>query len=125
MAVSYASSVLRKQAIVLLLVAAIPISSLPLANVHAHDDAYAGHGHGHSHFVDHHAAPHDAESTADGSESGLTDKLHVHDLPAVVLIAVESPIAPDAPFLDSFVAARLHARPPDKFSAPLLRPPIA
>jgi hypothetical protein len=122
MAVSYETSALWKQALVLLLIATIPVSSLPLADAHAHENAYAGHSHERSHFVEDHATRHDAEPHADGGQQGT---LHVHDLPATALMPVENPILPATPVLNAFAASTLHSRPPDKFSAPLLRPPIA
>lgn len=125
MAISCTTSALWKQATALLLVAAISLSSLPLANVHAHEDAYVGHRHEHSHVVGDHATPRNGELEDEISDGGLPDTLHVHDLPASVLIPVASEVAPATPFLDTFVAARLHSRPPDRILAPLFRPPIA
>ena len=68
MAVSYETSALWKQALLLLLIATIPVSGLPLAKAHAHENAYAGHSHERSHFVDDHATRHDAKPHADSAD---------------------------------------------------------
>jgi hypothetical protein len=122
---------LWKRAIALFLVAAIPIANLPLTNVHAHENAYAGHDHGHghghehSHFIADRGASDSVDLRAGADDSEGRSKLHVHDLAATVLMPVESAAIPAAPVLTSLAADRPDGRPPDKIFPPLFRPPIA
>ena len=111
------------RAILSVFLLALITSGIPLAEVHAHENASIGHSHTRHHD---NVGGHDLDEPTTDKSSSLADTLHVHDInaPALTLIpqidvdAVSVWADTPQPILPLF-------RPPDNLITPLYRPPIA
>lgn len=113
----------RYNATLAVLLLALITSGIPLAEVHAHENATFGHSH--SHHYDNDPDPHHGALTTDESTPPAGTS-HVHDVNAPALTLIQQiDIDVISIWADSPVPALFPFRPPDNFITPLYRPPIA
>jgi hypothetical protein len=105
------------------LLLALLTSGIPLAEVHAHENAHFGHSHTHP---DDNVYHHDFEEPTIDESTLHAATLHAHDVNAPALTLMPQ-IDVDAVSIwtDTPVPTLPRFRPPDNVIAPLYRPPIA
>ncbi len=102
---------------------ALITSGIPLADVHAHENANFGHSHTHHHD---NVGGHDLDEPTFDDKTSSAGTLHVHDASASALtLAPQIDVDAVSVWTDTPVPTLKPFRPPDNVIAPLYRPPIA
>ena len=107
-----------------MLVLVVAGTSIPVVEVHAHDNAGIGHSHPHHEVIHHHA--HDPAVNPQTDSADETEAAHAHATCGVapgLISAVTSDVA--IPEYGPAPIPPPASRPPDKPTPPLYRPPIA
>ena len=102
---------------------ALITSGIPLAEVHAHENASVGHSHTHHHD---NVGGHDLNELTIYDTTSSAGMLHVHDVNApVVTLVPQIDLDAVSVWTDTPVPTLPLFRPPDNVIAPPYRPPIA